>query len=70
LRVPIGALFRGPDGGWRVFVVERGRTIERSVKIGHLNDEFGEVIDGLAENQSVVLNPGGSIASGSKVQSR
>jgi HlyD family secretion protein len=70
LRVPIGALFRGPDGGWRAFVVERGRTIERSVKIGHLNDEFGEVIDGLAENQIVVLNPGGAIASGTKVRSR
>ena len=70
LRVPIGALFRGPEGDWRVFVVERGRTIERSVKIGHLYDEFGEVIDGLTDNQIVVLNPGGSIASGTKVQSR
>lgn len=48
---------------------EAGR-FERPVKIGHLDDEFGEVIDGLTEDQTVVLNPGSSIAGGTKVQSQ
>lgn len=70
LRVPIGALFRGPDGGWRVFVIESGRARERSVKIGHINDEFGEVAEGLAEGQIVILNPGNALAEGNKVKPR
>lgn len=70
LRVPLGALFRGADGGWRVFVVDRGRTVEKAIRIGHLNDEYGEVIDGLAENQIVVLNPSGSLVTGTRVQNR
>lgn len=70
LRVPIGALFRGPDGGWRVFVVTQGRAREHRVKIGHINDEFGEVLEGLAENQMVVLNPGSALADGKKIKAR
>lgn len=70
LRVPVGALFRGPDGGWRVFVVNDGRTRERAVKIGHINDEYGEVLDGLAEGNEIVLNPGSSIRDGMRVTIR
>lgn len=70
LRVPIAALFRDSEDGWRVFVVEQGKAIARPVKIAHLNDEFGEVVGGLTENQIVVLNPGGAIADGTKVHSR
>ena len=70
LRVPIGALFRGTSGGWRVFVVDGGRSRERAVRIGQINDEFGEVLDGLAENQVVVLNPGNALADGTRVKAR
>lgn len=70
LRVPIGALFRGPDGGWRVFVRDGARARERAVRIGHINDEYGEVIAGLAENQVVVLNPGNALADGQLIEPR
>lgn len=70
LRVPISALFRGPDGGWRVFVVESARARERAVKIGHINDEFGEVIEGPSEGQTVILNPGNALAEGKRVKPR
>lgn len=70
LRVPIGALFRGANGGWNVFVVDGGRSRERAVRIGRINDEFGEVLDGLAENQVVVLNPGNALAEGTRVKPR
>jgi HlyD family secretion protein len=53
-----------------VFVVEGGRAHERSVKIGHINDEFGEAVEGLAEGQSVVLNPGNALAEGKRVKPR
>lgn len=70
LRVPIGALFRGANGGWNVFVVDGGRSRERAVRIGRINDEFGEVLDGLAEDQVVVLNPGNALAEGTRVKPR
>jgi len=70
LRVPIGALFRGPDGEWRVFVVENGRARQRSVNIDHINDEFGEIVAGLSEGQIVILNPGNTLAEGRRVKPR
>jgi len=70
LRVPIGALFRGADSSWHVFVIEHGRAVERAVKLGHLNDEYGEVLDGLTQGEIVILNPGGTLADGIRVKAR
>jgi HlyD family secretion protein len=70
LRVPIGALFRGADGGWSAFVVERGRARQRNLRIGQLNDEFGEVLDGLAMDEKVILNPANSLKDGVRVAPR
>lgn len=70
LRVPIGALFRGRDGAWHVFVVERGRARERAVKLDHVNDEHGEVISGLRKGEQVVLSPGNELGDGDRVKAR
>lgn len=70
LRVPIGALFRGADGGWRAFVAEDGRARERPVTIGHLNDDQGEVLAGLREGDRVVLNPARTLRDGTRVKAR
>lgn len=70
LLLPIGAMFRGGDGGWRVFVDEDGRARERTVEIGHLNDEFAEVLSGLEAEEVVILNPGNTLAEGDKVEPR
>ncbi|MDQ4419493.1 efflux RND transporter periplasmic adaptor subunit [Sphingobium sp. DEHP117] len=70
IRVPIGALFRDAGGAWHVFVIDRGRARERAIRIGHINDEFGEVLGGLAEGESVILNPGSTMADGARVKPR
>ncbi|MBA3940193.1 MAG: efflux RND transporter periplasmic adaptor subunit [Sphingopyxis sp.] len=70
LRVPIGALFRGPDGGWRVFVIAGGRAQERRIEIGHMNDLFGEVRNGLRDGEIVAINPPGSLDDGDAATSR
>ncbi|KHK93595.1 RND transporter [Novosphingobium malaysiense] len=70
VRVPIGALFRGKDGGWRVFTVEGGRTRERRVEIDHINDVFAEVVKGLTDGTSVVLNPANDLEDGQRVEAR
>lgn len=70
LRIPIGSMFRGQDGGWRVYVVNRGRAEERAVKVGHINDEFAEVLGGLKEGEEVILDPAPSLRDGSRVTRR
>jgi len=70
LRVPIGALFRGTDGSWHVFVLRGGRSVEQQVGLGHLNDEFGEVLSGLSENDLVIINPSASLRDGLRVKER
>jgi HlyD family secretion protein len=70
LRVPIGALFRGGDGGWRAYVVTAGRARERALKIGRLNDEFGQVLAGLAAGDKVIVNPGNALRDGARVRAR
>jgi HlyD family secretion protein len=68
LRVPLGALFRGAGGGWLVFVIEGRRARLREVKVGHIDDEFGEVLAGLAAGDVVVLNPSNSLENGNRVR--
>lgn len=70
LRVPVGALFRGSDGGWRVYVDDYGRARERPVKLDHINDEFGEVLDGVAAGEKVILNPANDLRAGDRVKAR
>jgi len=70
LRVPIGALFRGADGGWRVFVIAQGHAEERMIEVGHMNELFGDVVRGLREGEIVAINPPGSLAHGASARSR
>lgn len=70
LRVPIGALFRGSDGGWRVFALVDGRARERAVRLDHITDEFAEVLGGLAEGDTVIVNPSSNLRNGTRVRPR
>lgn len=70
MRVPVGALFRGAEGGWQVFVDDAGTAQLRSVEVGHLNDEFGEVLGGLELAEHVILNPGRSVEDGISISPR
>ncbi|MES2042403.1 MAG: hypothetical protein V4475_00910 [Pseudomonadota bacterium] len=40
------------------------------MKIDHINDEFVEVVEGLAEDTGVVLNPGDDLRNGKRVKPR
>lgn len=70
LRVPVGALFRGAGGGWQVFEENRGRAQLRDVTIGHLNEDYGEVLSGLTKGARVILNPPGAVSDGTRVRAR
>lgn len=67
LLVPIAALFR--DGAdWAVYVVEDGRAALRPIRIGNRNEDHAQVLDGLAEGDTVILHPGEAVASGVRVK--
>lgn len=70
LRVPIGALFRGPRGEWQVFAVEGGRARVTTVELGHINDEHAQLLGGLDEGAEVVLNPDTMLEDGTRVAPR
>lgn len=70
VRVPIGALFRDSQSEWRVYVIAGGRAVATRVKIGQINEEWGEVLSGLADGQTVVVNPSPSLRDGATVTAR
>ena len=70
LRVPIGALFRGADGEWHAFEIVGGRARDRKLKIGQINEEWGEVLGGLAQDAAVVVNPSKTLIDGARIKPR
>lgn len=70
LRLSIGALFRGPDGGWMVIVDEDGRARELAVELGQINDEYTQITAGLAEGDMVVVNPANTRQGGDRIAAR
>lgn len=70
VRVPVGALFRAPEGGWQVFVENDGKAQLRDIEVGYINEDFAQVLDGLQEGERVILNPSGNIADGTRVTAR
>jgi HlyD family secretion protein len=67
LRAPAGALFRRGET-WRTFVVENERAQLRELKAGQSNGIETEIIEGLQENDQVVVYPGDKVTSGTRVK--
>jgi HlyD family secretion protein len=68
LRVPRSSLFRGPDGSWQVFVVRGGIARRERVEIGLNNNEWAEVVEGLARDDQVFVAPESNIVAGARVR--
>ncbi|NTW52610.1 MAG: efflux RND transporter periplasmic adaptor subunit [Chlorobiaceae bacterium] len=66
LRVPVSALFRGPEG-WRVFVIDGDRAKVRKVSTGLRGVYEAEVTGGLREGEKVVLHPANELEDGVRV---
>ncbi len=67
LRAPAGALFQR-GGAWQTFVVEGGRAHLRTVRVGRSNGVETEILDGLAEQDRVVVYPGDKVRDGARVK--
>ncbi len=69
LQVPMGALFRSGDQ-WAVFRMAEGRAMLQPVAIGQMSTIAGQVLDGLAEGDQVVLHPSDRIEPGVRIEAR
>jgi HlyD family secretion protein len=67
LKVPSSALFRNGDA-WNVFVVKRGRAVQRPIVAGHQSLTETEILDGLNDGDVVILHPPSSLEDGSSVE--
>jgi HlyD family secretion protein len=69
LKIPAGALFRRGDG-WAVFGVRRGRAVLVPVRVGHSNGLETEILEGLNENDTLVIHPSDKVRDGVSVDPR
>lgn len=69
LQVPTGALFRH-QGEWAVFRVEGDRAERVIVKIGKNNGLQAQVIEGVADGETLVLHPSERISDGVQIEER
>lgn len=68
LQVPTSALFRQGDQ-WQVFVVSKGRAMQRNIEIGRRSGLQTEVIAGLEVGEEVIIHPNDRVADRVSVRS-
>jgi HlyD family secretion protein len=69
LKVPVSSLFRRGDE-WAVFVMDASRAALRTVKLGRRNGTEAQVLDGVAEGETVVVHPPDTLADGVRLTER
>ncbi|WP_417621995.1 efflux RND transporter periplasmic adaptor subunit [Parasphingorhabdus sp.] len=69
LQAPVSALFRD-KGQWSVFVMRSGKAWLVPVKIGRMNDEHAQILEGLAAGAEVILHPSEKIEDKTRVRLR
>lgn len=67
LKVPSGALFRRGTG-WFAFVFDDGRARLKAVSVGPSSGPETQVLEGLAENDEVIIYPGERVHDGERVK--
>lgn len=65
--VPITSVF-DYKGKRSIFVVEKGKTVLKSVQTGIQDESFIEIVDGLKEKEIVISEPDNSIKEGMKIK--
>lgn len=67
--VPLAALFRAGEA-WAVYRVEGGRAVLITVKVGHMNADWAELLMPLPEGTRVIIAPSDTITDGAAVEER
>ncbi|WP_295390069.1 HlyD family efflux transporter periplasmic adaptor subunit [uncultured Thiodictyon sp.] len=67
LMIPSLALFRGDDGGWRVYRVDAGTAVEQPVAVGLSTPDAVQVVKGLSGGDLVIVSPPKDLTAGTRV---
>lgn len=67
LKVAAGALFRSGQA-WSAYVVRDGRARLQAVNVGRTSGHETQVLDGLKENDEVIVYPSGRVRDGERVR--
>ncbi|MFO1495041.1 MAG: HlyD family efflux transporter periplasmic adaptor subunit [Lysobacterales bacterium] len=67
LVVPGGALYRRAEA-WALYVIEDGRAVERSVRVGRRSGLDAEILEGVRAGEQVIVHPDDRVQSGTRVQ--
>ena len=67
IMVPVTSLF-DYKGKRSIFVVEKGKTVLKTVQTGIQDESFIEIVDGLKEREIVISEPDNSIKEGMKIK--
>jgi HlyD family secretion protein len=68
VKIPAEAVKSDKNGNAYVFVVENGKAVEKTLKLGLQSDIEAEVLEGLKVGEKVILNPIASVKSGTLVE--
>ena len=69
LKIPSSALFRSSDS-WTVFVIEGGKGYRRQVQVGQRTAFDAEILNGLTDNEEIIVHPSNDISDGVSVLSQ
>lgn len=69
IRVPLGALFRYGQG-WALYKVVDKHAVLTEVQVAEADSHFRAVTSGVAEGDSVIVFPSGSISDGTRIKPR
>ena len=67
--MPVAALFRDGEQ-WAVYRIEEGRARLRHVRLGQRGDDAAQVLEGLADRDTVVMYPGDNLRDGTAVRAQ
>jgi HlyD family secretion protein len=69
VKIPVSSLYRLGDE-WRAFVVEQGKAVERTLRLGERNSLDAEVLSGVTAGDRVIVHPPDSVRPGTAVKPR
>ena len=68
VKVPSETILTNKDGSTYLFVIENGKAVQKTVKLGVQSDTDAQIVSGVKVGDSVILNPGTTVSNGSLVK--
>lgn len=68
LKVPAETILTNKDGSAYLFVVENGKAVQKTVKLGVQSDTDVQIVDSVKVGDNVILNPGSTVTNGVMVK--